>query len=201
MGNVLTTVLAAITETMDTIELVSNDASSTDKNTNPFLVYELQLLKALMQQAPHDQTRDEVSYDAVQTLKGLRPFNQLDIKALAIEHTTTNLNKLYLLSEDIPYSWENECTIKHLLNGNLEHFFNNYFESMEGDAFSHDKSVHVINAIEQELKTNTEVPLYSEYDFGKGLVEAYWSPKTIQTSKEALHLFYEAYHSIGTYTK
>lgn len=186
---------------LSNVSAVSQLEGITNSSKNVFLEGELSLLRALIYQAPYCQTSDLISQESVQEMKNIKTEGGTDKKLLAIEYTLINLGKIYLLSEDIPYSWENETIVKHLLNGNLEMFFDHYFESVEGFSCSSDKTSHLLNCIKKGMKTGEVVNTYSEYDFGEGLKTAYWSPNTIKTDKEALALFNKEFFSLGKTTQ
>lgn len=183
-------IIETMSKTLDNINLIS-DIEVSERDKNPFLENEQAVLKALIYQSVYCQTTDKITMYAVNELKNIKENKYKD---LAIEYTLRNLNKLYLLSEDFPYSWENESIVENLVNGNMEHFFDKYFEKNEGHSCSHDKTSHVISMIKQSIKSGEDLDLYSEYDFGKGLVEAYWSPKTLRTTKQAIEKFNNWYH-------
>lgn len=88
---------------------------------------------------------------------------------------------------------DTEFLLEHLMKGTLEHFLDRYFEKNEGSAFSHDKTVHVLNRLKQHIILKDPQPLYSEHDFGKGLVKAYWTPETVETTEQAIKLFHDWY--------
>ena len=183
-------VMESLVKILENINLTA-DIEVSERDKNPFIENEQAVLKSLMYQSVYSQTTDKINLYAVNELKNIKGK---EYKDLAIEYTLRNLNKLYLLSEDFPYSWDNEYLTEHLLNGNMEHFFDNYFEKNEGHSFSHDKTSHVISMIKQSIKSGKNLELYSEYDFGKGLVEAYWTPKTLKTTKEAIDKFNNWYN-------
>lgn len=183
-------VVETMSKTLNNINLIS-DIEVSERDKNPFLENEQAVLRALMYQSVYCQTTDKITLYAVNELKNIKENKYKD---LAVEYTLRNLNKLYLLSEDFPYSWENEYIVENLVNGNMEHFFDKYFEKTEGHSCSHDKTSHVISMIKQSIKSGKDLELYSEYDFGKGLVEAYWTPKTLKTTKQAIDKFNDWYH-------
>ncbi len=91
-----------------------------------------------------------------------------------------------------------------LINGDyiVKTFFEEYFKKIEGRACCCDKSNYVLGAIKIMIQTKNNIYLqqtYREYqekgeDIGsiKELDKiAYWCPKTIKTSKEAIELFYK----------
>lgn len=182
MEDNLKNIIELLANKIESKELSSSDMVG-EKDSNPFFENEFWVLYGLINQSYFCQTSDKISMQAVNLLKDVNK------KDLAVEYILENLNKIYLFSEGIDYSFTNEFFIKHILNGNLSHFFDKYFVKHEGHSCSSDKESFVVNKIKQSLVENKELDLYSEYDFGEGLVKAYWSPETINNTKEAKDLF------------
>lgn len=68
----------------------------------------------------------------------------------------------------------------------LEAFFENFFKTLEGISYAHDKTVYVISRIRKALKEKRNISLKEEC---AGKV-AYWCPKTIKNTDQALYLYY-----------
>lgn len=91
-----------------------------------------------------------------------------------------------------------------LLNGDyiLKTFFEEYFRKVEGSACCCDKANYVLGAIKVMIQQKKNISLqqtYREYQQNGGNIGsikeldevAYWCPKTIKTSKDAIELFYK----------
>lgn len=84
----------------------------------------------------------------------------------------------------------------------IKAFFEEYFKKIEGIACCSDKANYVLGAIKTMIQVKHNIGLqqtYREYQENGGNIGsiteldkiAYWCPKTIKTSKEAIELFYK----------
>ena len=83
----------------------------------------------------------------------------------------------------------------------MKEFFENYFEKVEGSAFSGDKASYTVNAIFQSLEKNKNIKIkltYREYNKLDSYIKVpekekdticYFCPKSIENTDEALELF------------
>lgn len=74
------------------------------------------------------------------------------------------------------------------LDGILEIFFENYFENVEGSSCCCDKASFTICKIKQAIEKGTNLELQEKYDDEDRI--AYWCPKTIKNTDQAINLFY-----------
>jgi hypothetical protein len=86
----------------------------------------------------------------------------------------------------------------------LSMFYDKYFSKMEGTAFSHDKSQYVSGKIIQSIKDDVNYELQETYDIEKypQMKEyegqsAYWCPKTIKDTSDAINIFLSHLLSFG----
>lgn len=104
--------------------------------------------------------------------------------------------KYFMFVKEIPYSVENETLICAVLDETLIRFLERYFEKVEGHSFSYDKATHCRNKIIQAMIKKEKQNLYSEYDFGDGLVVAYWSPKSVSDTEQLIKKFLDWYNFV-----
>ena len=91
---------------------------------------------------------------------------------------------------------DDSLLVENYVNGNLEHFFDIYFDKYEGMSCSGDKTAFTIKSILMSLKKNTNIELYSEYEGKDKGKQAYWSPKTIKDTNQAIALFSDWFYNI-----
>ena len=183
-------VIDVLLQSMDSKE-ISTDIKECDLNV--FLENNLNILKSLSMQAPYGSLSDKVSEKAIREIQKLNRKEKLN----SIEDILDDLSILFMMTENITYSFDNHYIIENILNRNMEHFLDRYFEKEEGISCSHDKTVHTIHMILKGLLDDSELSLYEEYIVQENNVEvskrAYWVPVTLKTNKEAISKFNEWY--------
>jgi hypothetical protein len=95
---------------------------------------------------------------------------------------------------------KNMYIIDHILSGLYEHFFNNLMNNTEGRACCADKSRFIRNMTLKALKKQENLSLYQDYvkvekfkDDPDKERQAYWSPKTIKDTNDAMKMFWDWY--------
>jgi hypothetical protein len=94
---------------------------------------------------------------------------------------------------------KNQYITRYVVNGLYEEFFNRYMEKNEGSSCCADKSRFIQSTTLEALTTGENKSLYESYqgyeripkeDWDK---QAYWSPKTIKDTNEAMKIFWDWY--------
>ena len=125
------------------------------------------------------------------------------------EKIKANFDSLKTVIDSILSNISEEDKIKYFgerMNNSVENFFQNYFKLTEGNTCCADKARFVVSKIKQTVKEKKYLSLketYQEYkdaggDLG-GIKDnldelAYWCPKKLETTKEAMDL-YDKYSS------
>lgn len=76
-----------------------------------------------------------------------------------------------------------------ILNGDLKKFVRNSIDIYEGPCCGGDKESFVIKKCIKAIREDKNYSLHDEYDFGKGLEKAYWSPTIFKDTDEVFKLF------------
>jgi hypothetical protein len=93
---------------------------------------------------------------------------------------------------------KNIYIVGHIISGLYEHFINKLMCAREGSAYSSDKSRFITHCTLKALKENQNISLFRDYSQCEQIKEdkerqAYWSPKTIIDTNEAMELFWKWY--------
>jgi hypothetical protein len=94
---------------------------------------------------------------------------------------------------------KNEYILQFITNGLYEHFHRIRIEKLEGFACCADKSSFIKSMTLKAVKENQNFSLFNDYSHVERITEnkdsqAYWSPKTIQDTDEAIKLFWNWYN-------
>lgn len=93
---------------------------------------------------------------------------------------------------------DNQYLLEHIVSGLYKHFHTQRTEKLEGSACSVDKSSFIEQMTLKALKTQQNLSLYDDYQHVEQIKEdkerqAYWSPKSIKDTNEAMELFWNWY--------
>lgn len=94
---------------------------------------------------------------------------------------------------------DNSWILPHIISGLYEHFLETKMEKNEGLGCSADKATFIVNKTMSALITNSNLSLFQDYTNIEQIKEdkkrqAYWSPKSIKDTDEAIQLFYDWYY-------
>lgn len=113
-----------------------------------------------------------------------------------LEMTQNRLDLLVSQIVDIPRQ-KNMYILEFVTNGLYKHFFETLMKKTEGSTYCADKSNFITNTTLKALKEKKNFSLYedySNYNFPKDKdKQAYWSPRTIKDTDEAMALFWSWY--------
>lgn len=76
-----------------------------------------------------------------------------------------------------------------ILNGDLKKFVRNSIDVYEGSCCGGDKESFILGRCIKAIREDKNYSLHDEYDFGKGLEKAYWSPVIFKDTNEVFKLF------------
>lgn len=76
-----------------------------------------------------------------------------------------------------------------ILNGDFKKFIRNTIDHYEGACCGGDKESFIIGRCIKAIREDKNYSLHDEYDFGKGLEKAYWSPVIFKDTDEVFKLF------------
>ena len=98
---------------------------------------------------------------------------------------------------DIPKQ-KNQYIIRFIANGLYEHFHESRIQNLEGRACCADKSGFIRDMTLKALKVSQNLSLYADYTNVERIKEdkerqAYWSPKSVKDTDEAIQLFWDWY--------
>lgn len=138
----------------------------------------------------------EENREAFEKLKSLHDENTSGFLDL-IEMGYYDFNTLLEAVINIP-DQKNKYILQFILNGAYEHFHKTRIEKLEGMACCADKSGFIKRMTIKALKERTNLSLFADYTNVDRIKEdkerqAYWSPKTIKDTDEAMELFWNWY--------
>jgi len=107
------------------------------------------------------------------------------------------LNQIIESVVNIP-NQKNMYILEHITSGLYEHFYEKLMEKFEGSAFCTDKSKFITRQSLKALQENKNLSLYEDYMKYDQIKEnkeeqAYWSPRAIKDTDEAMELFWDWY--------
>lgn len=88
--------------------------------------------------------------------------------------------------------------LPHILNGLFKHFHERRIEKLEGFSCCADKSSFIVGKTLRAIRFQENLSLYDDYMNVEQIKEdkeeqAYWSPKTVKDTDEAIELFWDWY--------
>jgi hypothetical protein len=115
----------------------------------------------------------------------------------ALESAQLHFNTIVSQVVNIPKQ-KNAYIIGHIISGLYEHFINKLMCMREGSGCSTDKSKFITRSTLKALRENQNLSLFNDYSQCEQIKEdkekqAYWSPKTIKDTDEAMKLFWDWY--------
>ncbi len=107
------------------------------------------------------------------------------------------LNQIIKLVVKIP-NQKNMYILEHITSGLYEHFYRQLMEKIEGSSCCGDKSRFIARRSLRSLQEKNNLSLYDDYMECDQIKEnkeerAYWSPRTIKDTDEAMGLFWDWY--------
>lgn len=114
-----------------------------------------------------------------------------------IEMGYDNFNTLVDAVVDLP-DQSNKYILQYITNGLYEHFHKTRIQKLEGSSCCADKSGFITRMTLKALKEGKNFSLFNDYRNVDRIKEnkeeqAYWSPKTISDTDEAMKLFWNWY--------
>lgn len=106
-----------------------------------------------------------------------------NFRMLGINHET-----IFKKAMDIPQN-DKSWAYKYILNNELNKFVRNSIDIYEGPCCGGDKESFIIGKCIKAIRQDENYILHDEYDFGKGLEKAYWSPVIFKDTNEVFELF------------
>lgn len=154
----------------------------TEKEKNTFYLYERELLESLIEQSKIPQLSNDVDAKAVKKYQKIIS-EQLNLKPIISSHIINNLAKIHLGYLEAPLDDDTIYLGNHIVSGRMHDFFDRYYEKFEDVFASTDKASFTISAIQDYLISGTVQSLQVD--------NAFYSPKTLKNTEEALNLYYK----------
>ncbi|MGG3800437.1 hypothetical protein [Metabacillus fastidiosus] len=136
---------------------------------------------------------NQAAYKKLQEIYKEHPEHFLNV----IESAYHDFNTLVEKVINIPPS-EDQYIIEHIISGLYKHFHTQRIEKLEGSTCCYDKSSYIEGMTLKSLKTKRNLSLYADYQNVERIKEnkerqAYWSPKSVKDTDEAMRLFWDWY--------
>src|SRR5699024_5835284 len=117
-----------------------------------------------------------------------------------LEIAKVKFNFLITTAMGIPET-EESLILEHIISGLYEYFHETRIEKIEGFSCSGDKSSFIKQMTLKALRGSENLSLYMDYTNVEQIKEgkekqAYWSPKSIKDTDEAMQLFWDWYCSV-----
>lgn len=115
---------------------------------------------------------------------------------LRVQEVESAIRDVFTVIRKLPL--RDSCS-EHIASGLMEHFFERYFQAVEGHSCSSDKAKFVIGKVVESIKSGAEQSLFADYSQDAKMnslypgQKAFWSPETVQDTKEAKKLFWDWY--------
>lgn len=164
------------------IDDTSQKVASTNENEQELAV----ILQALFEQAKFDPFSSDVSLKAITLFKQANLMGQFG--SFNLDLLRMQAAKLLAVSQGDLAGGRSYFFYEQYLSGRLGRFFEHYFTNVEGFICSSDKAHYTVNQMRKSL-TAGNLSLQDRYDYGEGLTEAYWAPKTIMNTEGAFGLY------------
>ena len=111
-----------------------------------------------------------------------------------LERANSTLGTIISMITDVP-NQKYGGTMSHIASGVYQHFIRTLIEKREGGACSADKERFIVRSTIKALRENKNLSLYDDYVKHAQITEdkdkrAYWSPRTIKDTDQAMSLFW-----------
>ncbi|MGG1483508.1 hypothetical protein ABEI56_05410 [Peribacillus castrilensis] len=136
---------------------------------------------------------NQETYKKIQEIYEKHPNYFLDL----IESAYQDFNTIVENVLNIPPS-DDQYILEHIISGLYKHFHTQRIEKLEGSVCCYDKSSYIEQMTLKALRTQKNLSLFADYKKVEQIKEnkerqAYWSPKTVKDTDEAMGLFWKWY--------